>query len=165
MAHSSIAKTANRLRWAVWAVCGCILVVYAASRLGLNLGFVRVASRGDLGDHAAPMWMADVVVLLLTIALYQLNRMLGAVAAGDLFSSRVIGGFRAFALWLLVLAIFSIAAPIAASLLSGPNAAQHYELKFQLNDLLTIGITLILFLVARLLERARSIDEEMREIV
>jgi len=30
---------------------------------------------------------------------------------------------------------------------------------------LTIGVTLILFLVARLLERARGIEEEMREIV
>jgi len=149
----------------MWAVWGCILVVYAASRLGLDLGAVRVASRGDLGEHAAPMWMADVVVLLLTVALYQLSRMLGGIAAGDLFSARVIGAFRAFALWLLVLAIFSIAAPIAASLLSGANAGDRYELRFELHDLLTIGVTLILFLVARLLERARGIEDEMREIV
>jgi hypothetical protein len=30
---------------------------------------------------------------------------------------------------------------------------------------LTVGIALILFLVARLLERARAVDEELREIV
>jgi hypothetical protein len=91
--------------------------------------------------------------------------MLGALAAGDLFSSRVIGAFRAFAQWLLILALFSIAAPLAWALLSGPGPAHQYELKFQLNDLLTLGITFILFLVARLLERARAIDEEIREIV
>jgi hypothetical protein len=153
------------LRWAVWIVWGCIILVYAAGRLGLDLGAVRVASQGDLGEHAVPMWMADIVVLLVTVALYQLGRMLGALAAGDLFSSRVIGAFRAFAQWLLILALFSIAAPLAWALLSGPGPAHQYELKFQLNDLLTLGITFILFLVARLLERARAIDEEIREIV
>lgn len=165
MKNSSIAKMANRLRWGMWIAWACILFAYAVGRLGIDLGTVRVASRADLDEGAAPMWMADVVVLLLTVALYQLNRMLVALAAGDLFSARAIGAFRAFALWLLLLALFSIAAPMAVSLLAGPNAADHYELRFQLHDLLTLGITLILFLVARLLERARAIEEEMREIV
>jgi hypothetical protein len=165
VASSNIVKMANRLRWGMWLVWAGILLVYAVGRLGVDLGAVRVASRADAGEDAAPMWMADVVVLLLTVSLYQLNRMLGALAAGDHFSARVIGSFRAFALWLLILALFSIAAPTVLALLSGPNPAGHYELKFQLHDLLTLGITLILFLVARLLERARAIDEEMREIV
>jgi hypothetical protein len=77
----------------------------------------------------------------------------------------VIGAFRAFALWLLIVAIVWIVAPIVVAVISGPDAEHAYALKLQLRDLLTIGITLILFLVARLLERARAIDEEMREIV
>ena len=165
MAQSSIAKTASRLRWAVWIVWGCTIALYILGRIGLDLGAIKVASRSELNEHAAPWWTADVVVLLLTVALYQLSRMLGAVAAGDHFSLRVSGAFRSFALWLLILALFSIAAPILAALFSGPNSGHRYELKFELHDLLTIGVTLILFLVARLLERARGIEEEMREIV
>jgi hypothetical protein len=50
-------------------------------------------------------------------------------------------------------------------LLTGPDDLRRLEFKLQLRDVLTIGVSLILFLVARLLERARTIDEEMREIV
>jgi hypothetical protein len=32
-------------------------------------------------------------------------------------------------------------------------------------DVLFLGLTILLFLLARLLEKARAIDEEMREIV
>jgi hypothetical protein len=51
------------------------------------------------------------------------------------------------------------------ALINGPDAEHTFAFKLQLRDLLTIGVTLIFFLVARLLERARAIDEEMREIV
>ena len=91
--------------------------------------------------------------------------MLGAIAEGDLFSARVVGAFRAFAFWLLLIALVWIVAPIVGALLAGPGEARHIELTFQLRDVLTVGVALILFLVARLLERARTIDEEMREIV
>lgn len=165
MAGSGIAKTAARLRWAVWIVWGAILIVYAIGRLGLSLGPVQVVSRTEVAAGPGAAWVADVLVVLLTVALYQLSRMLGAIAAGDLFSARVIGAFRAFALWLLILSLVSILAPIIASLIAGPGAEQRYEFRLQLRDLLTVGITLILFLVARLLERARTIDEEVREFV
>jgi hypothetical protein len=111
------------------------------------------------------MFVADVTILLLCIALYQLSRMLGAIAEGDLFSSRVVGAFRAFAFWLLIIALVWVAAPIVAVLLTGPDDSQRLAFTLQLRDMLTIGVALILFLVARLLERARTIDEEMREIV
>ena len=58
-----------------------------------------------------------------------------------------------------------VVAPIATALLAGPTDAHRLEFRLQLRDVLTIGVALILFLVARLLERARAIDEEMREIV
>jgi hypothetical protein len=66
---------------------------------------------------------------------------------------------------LLLIALVWIVAPIVGALLAGPGEARHIELTFQLRDVLTVGVALILFLVARLLERARTIDEEMREIV
>ena len=85
---------------------------------------------------------------------------------GDLFSARVVGAFRAFAFWLLLVALVWIVAPIAAVLARrSRRCAASIEFRLQLRDVLTVGIALILFLVARLLERARTIDEEMREIV
>ncbi|MCH8616357.1 DUF2975 domain-containing protein [Sphingomonas sp. SM33] len=165
MAHASIARTAFRLKLGVWIVWACILLVYVAGRFGLGVGLLRVQSHATAGDTPSIMAVADVTMVLLTIALWQLSRMLGAIAAGDLFSARVVGAFRSFALWLLIVALVWIAIPIALTLLAGPGSEHHLEFKLQLRDLMTIGITLILFLVARLLERARTIDEEMREIV
>lgn len=165
MAHASIAKTASKLRWAIWIIWGCILLVYTAGRLGLGVGAMRVQASSAAGVSPPIMAVADVTIVLITVALWQLGRMLGAIAAGDLFSARVVGAFRAFALWLLIVALVWIVAPIAMALVSGSEAEHRYEFKVQLRDLMTIGITLILFLVARLLERARAIDEEMREIV
>ena len=166
MNGTDIGKTARRLRWAVWIFWGCIILAYVAGRLGLSLrGAVEVQAHSTVAEAGTPMIVADITILLLSVALYQLSRMLGAIGEGDLFSSRVVGAFRSFAFWLLVVALAWVAAPIVAVFLTGPDAAHRLEFKLQLRDVLTIGIALILFLVARLLERARTIDEEMREIV
>ena len=165
MVHANIAKTASRLRWAVWIVWDCILLVYAAGRLGLGIGPLKVQASSSAGVAPHVMAVADLTIVLVTVALWQLSRMLGAIATGDLFSARVVGAFRAFALWLLIVALVWILVPVAMALVSGSGPEHRYEFKLQLRDLMTIGITLILFLVARLLERARAIDEEMREIV
>ena len=166
MDGSDIGKTARRLRWAVWIFWASIILAYVAGRLGLSLrGAVEVQAHSSAAESGTPMIVADITILLLSVALYQLSRMLGAIGEGDLFSSRVVGAFRSFAFWLLVVALAWVVAPIVAVFLTGPDAAHRLEFKLQLRDVLTIGIALILFLVARLLERARTIDEEMREIV
>ena len=74
-------------------------------------------------------------------------------------------GLRLARLRLLLVALVWVVAPIVAVLLAGPDESHRLAFKLQLRDLLTIGVAFILFLVARLLERARTIDEEMREIV
>lgn len=165
MASSSIVRTAKRLRWAVWIFWAGIVLAYLAGRFGIETDLLRIRSRIDESSSGPVMIVADVTIVLLSVALYQLSRMLGAIGEGDLFSVRVVGAFRAFAFWLLLVALLWILAPVAAALLAGPDSAHRIELTFQLRDVLTIGVTLILFLVARLLERARTIDEEMREIV
>lgn len=166
MDGSDIGKTARRLRWAVWIFWACIILAYVAGRLGLSLrGAVEVQAHSSAAESGTPMIVADITILFLSIALYQLSRMLGAIGDGDLFSARVVGSFRSFAFWLLVMAVVWVVAPIGAVFLTGLNDAHHLEFRLQLRDVLTIGIALILFLVARLLERARTIDEEMREIV
>jgi len=165
MRGSDIGKTASRLRWAVWIFWAGILMAYAVGRFGLTLGVVQVQAHSAAGDAPSFMVIADVSMLLLSVALYQLTKMLGAIAEGDLFSARVVKAFRAFAFWLLLVALVWILAPVAAVLLAGPNDASRLEFRFQMRDVLTVGIALILFLVARLLERARAVDEELREIV
>ena len=166
MPSSGIQKTAARLRLAVWIFWGCVIAAYVAARLGLSMnGAVEVRAHASNVESGTPMIVADVTILLISVALYQLSKMLGAIAAGDLFSARVVGAFRAFAFWLLLVALVWIVAPIVTVLLTGPDDGQHLMFKLQLRDILTIGVSLILFLVARLLERARTIDEEMREIV
>jgi hypothetical protein len=162
---SNIDKMAKRLRWAVWIFWACIVIAYLAGRFGLENDFLRVRSRIDESSTGPIMLIADATILLLSVALYQLSRMLGAIGDGDLFSARVVGAFRAFAFWLLLVALVWILAPIGAALFAGPDEAEHIELRFQLRDVLTVGVALILFLVARLLERARTIEDEMREIV
>jgi hypothetical protein len=165
MGNSDIGKTATRLRWAVWIFWACILLAYAIGRFGLAFGVVEVQAHSVAGDSPAFMVLADISFLLLSVALYQLTKMLGAIAEGDLFSARVVKAFRSFAFWLLLVALVWIVAPVVAVLLAGPDDAHRMEFRLQMRDVLTVGIALILFLVARLLERARTVDEELREIV
>jgi hypothetical protein len=51
--------------------------------------------------------------------------------------------------------------------LAGTTTRGHHRIFIVLDirDLLLIGITALLFLVARMLERARAIEHEMSEIV
>ena len=166
MVHSSIGKTANRLRWAVWIFWACVIVAYVAGRFGFSWqGAVEVQAHSSAAESGSPMIVADISIIILSVALYHLGKMLGAIGEGDLFSVRVVKSFRSFAFWLLLLAIAWVVAPIAAALWAGPDESHRLAFKLQLRDILTIGIALILFLVARLLERARTIDEERREIV
>ncbi len=165
MGTSDISTTARRLRWAVWIFWGCIVAAYVAGRFGLSLDYLSVRARASVEEAGPSMVIADITILLLSVALWQLGKMLGAIAEGDLFTARVVGAFRAFAFWLLLVALVWVVAPVAAVLLAGPSGGHRLEFKLQLRDILTIGVALILFLVARLLERARTVDEELREIV
>jgi len=160
-----LARSAARLRWAVFAAMALMVLLYLAARLGGHLGVVRVEAQ----EHGPPVWgriIGDVRMLLLIVALFQLTQMLGRIAAGDLFTRPVIGKFRSFAFWLLLMALFSLAAPILAELLNaraGGEARLAFRIDFR--EVLTVGVTLVLFLLARLLERARALDEEVREFV
>ena len=165
-ANDTIRRSATRLRWAVWLVVGAMTIGYAAGRLGLAAGFVRLESRSAFGESSAALIAADLCVLLLVVAMWRLSQMLGALAAGDLFSARVVRGFRSFAWWLLLFAGVAIVAKWVVGSLPGQAGGPHrIAIALDLSDLLMLGLTLILFLVARLLERARQIEDEMREFV
>ena len=161
--NEAIAKSAARLRWLVFAAMGVMVLLYAAARFGVELGNTHV----EYQSHASRIWsqaIGDVSLLLLVIAMFRLTQMLGKIAAGELFSAAVVGSFRSFAFWLLLMAVFGLLAPPLSQLLN-LDGQHRIELQIDFQEVLTVGVTLVLFLLARLLERARKLDEEMREFV
>lgn len=158
----AIALSAVRLRIAVIVAMVVVGASIILAWIGGPLGIARVEVR----DHGGPidsLAAGTISIILIEIALFRLTQMLGAIAAGDLFSSRVIRHFRGFAFWLLIVALVRVGLPLVGSLAgSGPH---RVALVLDLTKILAVGVTLLLFLLARLLERARQLDEEMREIV
>jgi hypothetical protein len=162
---AGIARAASRLRWGVFAVMGAMIVVYAAARFGLRLGPIHVEYRAHPGGPPGAPMIADATMLLLLLAMFQLTVMLRRIACGELFSVEVIGNFRRFASWLLVMALWELVAPIALAFAYAPSGPHKIEMAIDFRDVLTLGTTLLLFLIARLLEHARRLDEEVREFV
>jgi hypothetical protein len=162
--NSAIARSAARLRIAIFAVMALMVILYGAARFGVQLGGARVEARVHGQDPSTARLMADITLVLLVVAFFQLTRMLGRLASGEMFTAQVIGHFRGFALWLLLTALFGLAGPLVASLLSN-GAANHFQFVLDFQKLLLVAVTLVLFLLARLLERARRLEEENREFV
>ena len=161
--NDNIALTALRLRWVVLGAMVVMAALYIAGRFGLQIGSAQVEYRAHGPDLPLTRLLADLTVAVLLIALFRLAQMLKRIASGEIFSAAAIGYFRSFAFWLLVTAAISLLSPLAVAA-TGPTL-NRIELSFNFRDVLTVGITLLLFLLARLLERARQLDEEMREIV
>lgn len=164
MNDAGIRRSARRLRWGVMVAGAVTLLIYLAGRLELGTGWLRVESRLASSPSPLALLVGDATLVLILLSLAQLARMLRAVEGGDLFSAAVIGRFRSFVLWLFVLALFRTLAPILLSIADRGREGE-IALRLDMRDLLTLGLTLILLLIARLLERARLIEDEMREIV
>ena len=163
---NSIARSAARLRIAVLATILLLVLLYSFARLGLPLGAARVDYQVKGPDLPSTRIIGDATVALLVIALFRLSQMLRQISSGQLFSAAVVGRFRSFAFWLLVMALFELVAPTAAQLLTLSHGGEHrIEISVDFREILTLAVTLVLFLLARLLERARSLDEENREFV
>ena len=162
-----IHRGARRLRIAVIAAMVLLAVTLALAWVGPALGLARVEIQHKSGLIDSRV-AGTGAMLMIEVALFRLAQMLSAIGDGELFSSRVVRHFRGFAFWLLLVAIAGVAMPLIAAL-SGSfplaGGAHRMALVISLTDVLAVGITLLLFLLARLLERARQIDEEMREIV
>ncbi len=162
----AIARSASRLRLGLLITIVLMMLLYGIPRLGLQLGAVRIDYHLKGPDLRSTQFIGDITVGLLIIALFRLSQMLGQIASGALFSAAVVARFRSFAFWLLVMALFELAAPIIAHVLSLREVGNpRLEIAVDFTDILTVGVTLVLFLLARLLERARGIDEENREFV
>lgn len=163
MSNQGIGRAARRLRIGVLLAGGILGLLYLASRLQLGGDSVQI-ERGMAAASPLAPWAGDVLVLLLAAALLPLIRLLRVVEQGELFSAKVVGLFRSFAMWLLLLTTASLGAPLLLELVEGARDGQ-LALRLNLRDLLVLAITLLLFLIARLIERARLIEDEMRAIV
>lgn len=165
MRKIGIERHARWLRLAIVAVVGLLAAVYLMARFGIGLPGLTIQSRSVAGS-ATPAWVGDVTLVLLAASLWPLQALLRKVEAGDAFSVAMVRDFRAFAAWLLALSLFRVVAPTLLSQFQ-ESAAQglRVALMLDLRDLLLLMFTLILFLVARLLERARAAEESMAEIV
>jgi hypothetical protein len=161
-----IARTAARLRIGLFAAVAVMVVLYLAARFQLQVGQAHVEYRSHGVTPAAARIAGDGTMVMLLVALWRLTQMLGLIRDGDMFSVDVVRRFRGFAFWLLLMALYGFAAPILLTFARGlPDGQHRIAFALDLRELLTVGITLLLFLLARLLERARAIEAEMREIV
>jgi magnesium-transporting ATPase (P-type) len=157
----SISGRAKRLRIFVIVLMVALVAFIAAAWVGPT-DKVHIEMHGHAPGVGSKSF-ATVVILLLELALFELTRMLSLVTSGEYFSVRVIARFRGFALWLLILALIGLIAPMVQ--LHSNGGFEFHFITINLGELLVFGVTLLLFLLARLLERAGEIEQENREIV
>jgi hypothetical protein len=146
-----------------WAL---LILAYVAGRFGLAAGSLRFEAQTATPSLHLPVAAGDVTMVLLSVAMFRLVQMLTAIGASQGLSALAVKAFRGFAFWLFLLALFGLAAPIVPELIRAAAGGDTvYAFPIGVRSVLTALIALILFLVARLLERARVIEEELREIV
>ena len=164
--HDRIRRLAGRLRLLVWAMIVGTAAVYIAARIGTEVGQTRLVTIGASDPAvASPVWVQDLSIALVLLALWQLADMLRLVGRGDHFSPAAIRRFRGFALLLFVASAFMFLAPLVIAVATTEPGPEQLRLPVKLRELLTMLVTGALFLVARLLEEARQIDSDLKEIV
>ena len=165
MKNPAIARSARRLRLLVWAGAGLIVAIWLLAKFGPQVGPVRVETHtAALG--AAGRAIVDLTLLLFVVALARLAQMLGAIESGPLFGPHVTRAFRGFAFWLFLATLFDVAAvPVLTVILAATAGSDRAALVFELRDLLMLAGALFLFLLARRLEQARTIEAAREEIV
>ena len=166
MDDRKIRRYARRLRLGVLAVFAAVLLLVVFGHFGLRIAGAPVLLQSQSDAAAGVLRIADGILLLAAIAIYWLTEALRAVAAGGLFSSVVVKRFRLFAMWMLIMALFSTIAPMVLAAATSASSDRHrIMLVIDVRDLLLVGLTLLLLLIARMFERARAIEDEMSEIV
>lgn len=156
-----ISQSARRLRIFVF-------VLMAGLAAAIALQWLGPAARVRVEMHAQtpgldPRIAGSITIALLELALFELTRMLGVVVSGEYFSYRAVAHFRGFAGWLLFLAVLGLVAPMLN--VNRDGGVDVHFIVINLGTLMIFGVTLVLFLLARLLERAGEIEQENREIV
>jgi hypothetical protein len=164
VSHDPVVRGARRLRFALDAAIVAVALLYLLARLEIDVGAFKVA----FGDPLAPgpaAWLLDVGIVLLLVAFVRLHQMLTLLGAGEMFSIGVVRRFRDFAFWLLLAAACGFAATLFGHLSGGQAHDGAVRLALDMRQLLFLAIAALLFLIARLLERAREFEQDSKEIV
>ena len=143
-----------------------ILLLYGAARMDFGLSGTPIVFRSQSLGTPFAAYVGDGIMVLLLVSIYWLVAALRSIERGGLFAPQTIRLFRRFASWLLGMALFSFVAPILiAAVFADHKQPHHVMVSLDVRDLLLIGITALVFLLARLLERAGEIEQENREII
>jgi len=163
-----LVRAARRLRWALWA--GVVIAPV------LTLAGVANAWRGAQGGWASfdagglPLGSATLLAFaqgaLVAAALYQLARLLGAVAPARLFPPQAARRFGRFATLLLAAALVHGVLPVLAAIwLAHQRGDGYVVLNLEGADLLSLLVAVVLWLVARFFDAAAHIEEDQNAII
>lgn len=159
-----IARTARWTRWLVTAI------LIAAIALQLATYFPAATGVGvhHMGGGSTSQLLGLVHSALMFLALLNLILLLRALEKGDLFAEGVTRRLRAFALLALIASVVGgVIAPLVAALMNNcpAGATCSPRIPLDMRVLWTVITSFIFFLVARLLDEARRIDEDHRQII
>lgn len=160
----AIARAARWMRWGVSALIGLTILMQGLALSG-SWPLLKLHRTGG-GLMSGAIGIAHAV--LIVVALVQLVRLFQHLERGELFSAGVTLRLRRFAL-LTMLAVLSIAVlhPVLAILLPdcGPHGPCVRRVPIDMRGLWSLIICLLFFLVARILDEGRRIEEENSQII
>ena len=154
-------------RWTRWFV-----IIVLAVTIGFQLAAL-VPETSHVRLHWSGSGLSGKVLgvlhfLFMVLALIQLLLLLRLLERGELFSAGVTRRLRAFALFaLLAVIVGGVVAPLISHFTNScqPGAPCLRRFPIDTRSLWTLITSFIFFLVARLLDEARRIDEDNRQII
>jgi cytochrome c biogenesis protein CcdA len=159
---TTIARLARRLRFTVWILALLLALVTAA---GIFVPFPDGAIAAHLTTEGLPRaWAAPIAagsIALILWGLFELGRMLRLVEAEAAFSLRATRHLKRFAALLMTGVLAGILIPPAVRMV----LQSTLTLSLDSDDALLLLVSLVFFLVSRLLDAAAAYQEDSRSIV
>lgn len=170
-----LAIRARRLRWVTLAAIGLVGAMILLGSFAVLSGWTEpnLAISVSLDDADPRMRWASLVSILISglpflYALWHLSRMLACAEREDTFSAASVAHLRGFALWVFVATMGAIVlSPLvhtAAGLLAG-LPVNRLRVDLDIRDVFALLVSGLLFFVARLLETARRLSDDLKQIV
>jgi len=157
-----IVRFARRLRFAVWSLA-LLLTLAAAAAILLN--FSGKPAGAFVDSHGLPRaWAARVAatsVGLVLAGLFELGRMLRLVEADAAFSPPATRHLKRFAALLMAAVLVDVLAPTIIQL----TLYSALALSLASSDMLLLLVSIVFFLISRLLDAAAVYQEDSRSIV
>jgi len=153
---------ARRLRYAVWTLA---LLLLAAAAAAILLNFSDKPIGAFLESNGLPRaWAATVAAVsigLVLAGLFELGRMLRLVEADAAFSPPATSHLKHFAALLMTAVLVSVLVPTIIQL------ALYSTLRLSLDssDMVLLLVSIVFFLISRLLDAAAAYQEDSRSIV